>query len=71
MAHVCHHRPLLGVCLGVRLNFRRLERSELAWGLPAAILCDSTADTRYVDNGMHAMGMVQNVAVEQVKDYGE
>ena len=53
------------------MNFRRLERSELAWGLPAAILCDSTADTRYVDNGMHAMGMVQNVAVEQVKDYGE
>ena len=27
-----------------------------------------TGMTVYVDNGMHAMGMVQSVAVEQVKD---
>ena len=27
-----------------------------------------TGHTLYVDNGMHAMGMVQSVAVEQVKD---
>jgi len=27
-----------------------------------------TGHTLYVDNGMHAMGMVQNVAVEQVKE---
>merc|ERR1711972_1019778 len=27
-----------------------------------------TGVTMYVDNGMHAMGMVQNVAVEQVKE---
>jgi len=45
-------------------------------GQTSAYLCSPLAGavtgvTMYVDNGMHAMGMVQNVAVEQVKDYGE
>jgi len=41
-------------------------------GQTGAFLCSPMAGavtgvTMYVDNGMHAMGMVQNVAVEQVK----
>merc|ERR1711871_594369 len=42
-------------------------------GQTGAFLCSPlagavTGTTMYVDNGMHAMGMVQNVAVEQVKE---
>jgi len=43
-------------------------------GMAAAFLCSPmsgavTGTTMYVDNGMHAMGMVQNVAVAQVAEY--
>ncbi len=42
-------------------------------GQTGAFLCSPlagavTGHTMYVDNGMHAMGMVQSVAVEQVKE---